>query len=218
MWWNRKVKYSELRFKLDEALFDYLERKGFQRDLNELIYKRKTDFGFAIFELEYLIQSEELKIGFGLRFNEIENIYDQIHQIESPKNSYTLFIDASQLPTFKEADKAKFKFWKREDVEVAIENAKYIFEKYASQYFQKYNSIFKFSQLVNREKHIEDLRGNFQFHGSKVDTAINGIIASRILKEEGTEDLKRKHLANNPREDLKSTFELIDKYFEEKSK
>jgi hypothetical protein len=217
MWWKGKMKYEDLKSNLNKEIFEYLIRKDFKRDNDELVYKRKTNFGFEIFELEHLIQTEELKIGFGIRYNEIESIYAQIHQINSPENSFTLYIDAANLLYFKEANKAKFKFIKPEDVIIGVENIKFIFENYATNYFQKYDSIAKFSELVNRIKHQEDLRGNFQFHGSKEDAAVNGIIASRILKEEETEDLKRKHLANNPSEDFKLTIELINKYFENKN-
>lgn len=58
------------------------------------------------------------------------------------------------------------------------------------------------------------MRGNFQFHGSKFDAAVNGIIASKILKEKETEDYKRKYLANDQSEDLKSAFKLIEEYFD----
>lgn len=217
MWWKQKAKYEDLKLNLDNEIFQYLERKDFQRDNEALIYKRKTDFGFEIFELEYLILNKEMKIGFGLRFNEIEKIYAEIHHIESLENSYTLFIDSVNLLSFKEVDKAKFKFATIEDIKIGFQNAKFIFDNYAKEYFKKYDSILKFSQLVNREKYKEDLRGNFEFHGSKEDAAINGIIASRILKEKDTDDLKARHLINNPSEDLESTFKLIDEYFEKKN-
>jgi len=211
------VKYEDLKAKLDKEIFQYLERNDFQRDNEDLIYKRKTDFGFEIFELEYLILNKEMKIGFGLRFNEIEKIYAEIHDIESLENSYTLFIDSANLLSFKETDKAIFKFDKIEDIKIGFENSKFIFDNYAKEYLKKYDSILKFSQLVNREKYKEDLRGNFELHGSKEDAAINGIIASMILKEKDTDDLKRKHLTNNPSKDLESTFKLIDEYFEKKN-
>lgn len=217
MWWKRKVKYEDLKLKLNKEIFQYFGTKDFQKNSEDLVYKKKTSFGFEIFELEYLILSKELKIGFGLRFNEIENIYDEIHQIKSSENSYTLFIDAINLLHFKEANKAKFKFNKIEDVKLGFENAMFIFDNYAKEYFRKYDSLLKFSQLVNREKNEDDLRGNFKFHGNKEDAAINGIIASRILKEDDTEELKRKHLANISSDELKSTFNLIDKYFEKKN-
>jgi hypothetical protein len=214
MWWNRKVKYEDLKSSLDKEVFEYLENKGFQRSDDYLIYKKKTNFGFEIFDVEYLILKEELKIGFGLRFNEIENIYDQVHQINSPENSFTLFIDAVNLLHYKEVNKAKFKFNSPEDVNIAIENVKFIFENYATEYFQKYDSISKFSELVNRERYEEDIRGNIQYHGGKEDAAINGIIASSILEEKDVEILKQKHLANIPSEDLGSIFNLISEYFE----
>jgi hypothetical protein len=222
MWWKRKAKYEDLRAKLDKEIFKYLERKDFQKGYDDsvyyLIYKKKTNFGFEIFELEYLILTEELKICFGLRFNEIENIYDKIHQIESRENAYSLFIDSVNLLHFNEVNRAKFKFNKTEDIDIGFKNAKFIFENYAEEYFKKYDSISKFSELVNREKYVEDLRGNFQNHGggSKEDRAASGIIASKILKEKDTEDLKRKYLENITSKDLESIFNSIDKYFEKK--
>jgi len=221
MWWKRKAKYEDLKAKLDKEIFQFLERKDFQRD-NEnsvyyLVYKKKTSFGFEIFELEFLILSKELKVVFGLRFNEIENIYGQVHQMKLPENSLTLFIDSVELLYFKEVEKAKFKFEKIEDVKIGLENTKHIFENYAANYFKKYGSLEKFNNLVNRERYEEDLRGNFNFHGNKEDAAINGIIASKILKEKGTENLKKKHLSNNQSESLESIFKLVDEYFERKN-
>lgn len=217
MWWNRKVKYEDLKLKLDQEVFQFLERIGFQKDQEDLVYKKETSFGYEIFELTHLPLSKELKIGFGLRFNEIETIYDIIHKIKSPENSYTLFIDAENLLHFKEAKKAKFKFNNIEDVKLGFENAMFIFDNYSKEYFRKYNSLSKLSQLVNREKNEFDLRGNFKFHGSNEDAAIIGIIASKILVENDTEELKRKHLSLIPCENLKATFNQIDKYFEKKN-
>lgn len=214
MWWKRKAKYEDLKTELDKKVFHFLEKEDFQRGSEDLVYRKKTDFGFELFELEYLSQTKELKIEFGLRFNQIEDIYHKIHQIELSLNSYTLFINAVNLLHFKEIEKAKFRFKKVEDVKVGIENVKFIFENYAKEYFKKYDSILKFSQLVNRGKYEEDLRGDFQFHGNKEDAAINGIIASNLLKEKDIDDLKRRHLTNISSKDLESTFKLIDKYFE----
>lgn len=91
------MKYDDLKRMLDKELLEYFRNKSFLRYADELIYKRRTEFGFEIFELDYSLLNEELKIGFGLRFNEIENIYRQIYNIELPENSLTLFIDAGNL-------------------------------------------------------------------------------------------------------------------------
>ncbi|WP_397363653.1 hypothetical protein [Olleya sp. R77988] len=212
MFWKRKTKYENLKLSLEKEVYEYLKNKGFQKDAQDLVFKKNTDFGFEIFELEYLITSEELKIGFGLRFNEIEDIYDQIHQIELPKNSFTIYIDSSQLLYFKERGKAKFSFNQIDDIKIGINNVKYIFENFAELYFQRYGSIEKVSNLLNRKKHQEDLKGNFQFHGTKEDAAINGIIASKILNEKDIEELKTNHLRwNKSNKDLKSIFDSIDK-------
>ena len=212
MFWKQKTKYEDLKLSLEKKIFEYLKKKGFQKDTQELVFKKVTDFGFEIFELEYLATTKELKIEFGLRFNEIEDIYDKIHQINSPKNSFTIYIDSSQLLFFKERKRSKFSFNKIDDIKIGFNNAKYVYENFAELYFQKYGSIEKLSNLLNREKHQEELKGNFQFHGTKEDAAINGIIASKILNEKDMEELKTKHLRwNKSSKNLELIFDSIDK-------
>ena len=210
MWWSRKVKYEELKNKLDNGLFQYFSKIDFNKDNEDLIYKRKTNFGYEIFELEYLISSKDLKLMYGLRFNEIEDIYDSIHKINSPQNSYTLFVDSINIVDQKDTNRAKFKFTTIEDVNLGIRNTEFIFEHYAEKHFAKYGSISKFSNLVNREEDQEGINWNNE------DAAINGIIASKILEDKDTEDLKVRHLANNPNTNLRSIFRLIDEHFSNK--
>ncbi|MFK7806352.1 MAG: hypothetical protein AB8F74_01000, partial [Saprospiraceae bacterium] len=99
------------------------------------------------------------------------------------------------------------------DITLGVENAKQVFEKYATPYFQKYDSLEKLSDLLNREAPPKDLKGNFQFHGNKADAPVIGIIAAFILQEKDIDKLIKYHLDNPTSTSLQHDLKLVKNYF-----